>query len=93
MTSAEFGEMFEGDFADTCTRKFLLMLIGDQETVSSVRSQVMSCKYCKPFNLLKSYTIQCYGSLPYLPSMGYYALFKKTISNMMSIVEADDYNS
>ena len=27
-TSAELGEMFEGDFADTCVEKFPLMLMG-----------------------------------------------------------------
>ena len=30
MTSEGLGEMFEGDSADTCTRKFPLMLIGGQ---------------------------------------------------------------
>ena len=28
MTSEELGEMFEGDSADMCTGKFLLVLIG-----------------------------------------------------------------
>ena len=28
MTSEGLGEMFEGDSADTCTRKFQLMLMG-----------------------------------------------------------------
>ena len=30
MTSEELGEMFEGDYADTCARKFRLVLMGGQ---------------------------------------------------------------
>jgi hypothetical protein len=30
MNSEVLGEMFEGDSADTCARKFLLVLIGGQ---------------------------------------------------------------
>ena len=31
MTSEGFGELFEGDFGDTCAAKFLLMLMGVRE--------------------------------------------------------------
>ena len=37
MTSVGFGEMFEGDFADTCAGKFLLMSMGGMSGWSSVR--------------------------------------------------------
>ena len=37
MTSEGLGEMFEGDSADTCARKFPLMLMGDKRTVKRVQ--------------------------------------------------------
>ena len=40
MTSEGLGEMFEGDSADTCARKFPLMLMGDERTVQ--RAQTVS---------------------------------------------------
>ena len=40
MTSEGLGEMFEGDSADTCARKFPLMLMGGQRTVQ--RAQTVS---------------------------------------------------
>ena len=40
MTSEGLGEMFEGDSADTCARKFPLMLMGGRATVQ--RAQTVS---------------------------------------------------
>ena len=40
MTSEGLGEMFEGDSADMCARKFPLMLLGDERTV--LRAQMLS---------------------------------------------------
>ena len=37
MTSEGLGKMFEGDSADTCSRKFPLMLMGGASGGSSVR--------------------------------------------------------
>ena len=38
MTSEGLGEMFEGDSADTCARKFPLMLMGDERTVQRAKT-------------------------------------------------------
>ena len=40
MTSEGLGEMFEGDSADTCVRKFPLVSMGDERTVK--RAQTVS---------------------------------------------------
>ena len=40
MTSEGLGEMFEGDSADMCARKFPLMLMGGEQTVQ--RAQTVS---------------------------------------------------
>ena len=37
ISSYQLGEMFEGDFTDTCVRKFSLVLKGGQADPSSVR--------------------------------------------------------
>ena len=36
MTSEGFGEMFEGDFSETCAKTILLLLMGGQATSPSV---------------------------------------------------------
>ena len=39
MTSEVWGEMFEGDFADTCAEKIQLVSMGGQVNSSSLRRQ------------------------------------------------------
>ena len=40
MTSEGLGEMFEDDSADTCARKFPLMLMGDERTVQRAQTVI-----------------------------------------------------
>ena len=39
MTSEGLGEMFEGDSADTCAGKFLLVLMGGERRVSHAQTR------------------------------------------------------
>ena len=39
MTSDGLGEMFEGDSADKCAAKFLLVLMGDERRVSRAQTR------------------------------------------------------
>ena len=53
MTSVGLGEMFEGDFADTCTGKFCAYVDGGPSRRSSVLCIVSSARYAMHFIICK----------------------------------------